>query len=80
MTDLERLLEQVREHEHRAGVGGLSVARWITGEAERWRTDPVVNAKRAAHHALTALALRDLLDPTPVTIPTKVPFTPDDSR
>lgn len=62
MTDRERLLEQVRLAEKRAEERGLCAEQWMRSiwhpESEH-RTGAV--AKEAAHHALTAMALRDLL-------------------
>lgn len=67
MTDRERLLGQVAEHEGAAKEHGEQARGWMTG---RWRslvdvdTDQIAAgyAKDAAHHALTALALRKAVD------------------
>lgn len=63
MTDRERLLEQVREAEERAD----SVWKWILRPQYRHSVEEVADiaarhARESAHHALTALALRDVID------------------
>lgn len=65
MTDRERLLEQVREAEERAD----SVWKWILRPQYRHSVEEVADiaarrARESAHHALTALALRDVLATT----------------
>lgn len=63
MTDRERLLEQVRWVEGEAERDGACVRVCILHPEWSDSTDLIiVNATRAAHHALTALALRDVMD------------------
>lgn len=60
MTDRERLLEQVREHENIAAMRGRIAGYWMTVPHETG----VRAAREAAHHALTAMALRDVIATT----------------
>lgn len=59
MTDRERLLEQVREAERNAERYGLYACDWA-------KQGSVYNAGKyatgAAHHALTAMALREAIE------------------
>jgi hypothetical protein len=59
MTDRERILEQVEWAEERAGLKGTKAARKMKAGNEKYA---VLISTRAAHHALTALALRDAVD------------------
>lgn len=62
MTDRERLLEQVKELETLAGMDGLMSRQWLKVKAISQTSPEVVRyARSAAHHALTALALRDVV-------------------
>jgi uncharacterized tellurite resistance protein B-like protein len=67
MTDTERLLEQVREAEERAEQQGLCVISWMDhiARAPQWQRGVELareSALLAAHYALTAMALRDLIE------------------
>lgn len=67
MIDRERLLEQAREAEGRASSAGEDAVIWIEWKFDNWPVEHVAEkaailAKEAAHHALTALALRDVID------------------
>jgi hypothetical protein len=57
MTDRERLLELKREAEKMAAATG----EWALGAMKLGADDVEYWAKKSAHHALTALALRDAL-------------------
>lgn len=64
MTDRERLLEQIREAEERAGSHGRSCAAWVDRLSldNRAVVGATTEAVQAAHHALTALALREAIE------------------
>lgn len=67
MTDRERLLEQVKKAETRAKGRGLVARMWMTEWGSKAEVDRVADiaarkAREAAHHALTALALREVLE------------------
>jgi len=68
MTDRERLLEQVDERIGDAEEYGSHARAWMTREWIYLRTDEDCakaageSAKRAAHHALTAMALREVIE------------------
>lgn len=67
MTDRERLLEQVREAEKQALDNGRSACYWMRVIGKQMANDDYAEnaarklAMRSTHHALTALALRDVI-------------------
>lgn len=62
MTDRERLLEQIREAEKRAADASYHARHWMRDQEWDGASTPAASsAREAAHHALTAMALRRLI-------------------
>lgn len=62
MTDRERLLEQVNDRELEAAYYGRAAARDLRSWNAADRLHGVAMARKAARQALTAMALRDVLN------------------
>lgn len=63
MTDRERLLEQVREAEQRAVKDWRFINQYQPRHSDEEIADAAAGyARESAHHALTALALRELIE------------------